>query len=91
MAPSTTPLRTLRLQRKLTLIEVAQAVKTDPTNLSRTERGMQRSPDLAAVLVKFFATGITEEQILYPERFDPRGRRLPVRGARARGSLRASA
>lgn len=89
MSNTTTPLRALRKKRKLTLTEVAQAVGTDPTNLSRTERGVQRSPDLAEALAKFFGQAITEEQILYPSRFDESGRRLPAR-VRARG-LRATA
>ena len=91
MSKTTTPLRALRLRRSLTLTEVAAAVKTDATNLSRTERGMQRSPDLAAALTKFFGAGITEEQILYPERFDESGRRKPARAPRARVAVRATA
>ncbi len=67
---SLTPLRALRRKRRLTLVRVAKGVKTDPTNLSRIERGMQKSPELAEKLVKYFGRkALTEEQVLYPERF----------------------
>lgn len=65
---NTSPLRQARRQRELTLQAVADAVGTDTGNLSRVERGLQiPSKDLAERLAKFF--GITELQIIYPERF----------------------
>lgn len=66
-----TPLRRLRRARDLTLETVAQGVGTDTGNLSRIERGTQKSLDLAAKLVAYFDDGITEAEILYPERFPP--------------------
>lgn len=64
-----TPLRRLRRARKLTLETVAAAVGTDTGNLSRIERGKQTSLALAEALVGYFGNGITEAEILYPERF----------------------
>jgi transcriptional regulator with XRE-family HTH domain len=65
-----TPLRTLRLQRGQTLMEVGRAVGIDHGNLSRIETGKQQaSPALAERLAKHFGYAITEIQILYPERF----------------------
>lgn len=67
------PVKTIRLQRKQTLQEVARAVGTDAGNLSRIENGKQRaSPELAERLVKHFGYAITEIEVLYPERFTAR-------------------
>ena len=66
----TSPLKTIRIKRGLTLAEVSHSVGTDVGNLSRIEnRKQQASPDLAQRLAKFFGGEITELQILYPERF----------------------
>ncbi|EAZ5303116.1 helix-turn-helix transcriptional regulator [Salmonella enterica] len=65
-----TPLRKARLDAKLTIVEVAAIVHCDPGNLSRMERGMQRpSAEIAEKLTNLFGSGLTEIQILYPERF----------------------
>ncbi len=49
---------------------VASAVGLDTGNLSRIERRQQRaSPSTAEALANFFDRSVTEEQILYPERF----------------------
>lgn len=64
------PLRQARERRKLTIVQVAKAVETDPGNLSRIENGKQRaSTDLAEKLAKYFDDEVSEIQILYPERF----------------------
>lgn len=68
------PLRIARQTLGLTLSDVAthRTVATDITNLSRVERGLQKSVALAERLVRYFAerkVTLTEEQILYPERF----------------------
>lgn len=66
---ATTPLRRLRNARKKTLQEVAQAIGTDTGNLSRMEQGKQKSLVMAERLVEFYGKGITESEILYPERY----------------------
>ena len=59
-APVSTPttetrLRTERKRRGLTVREVADAVGTDSSNMSRLERGVQRpTKDVARALFKFF-------------------------------------
>lgn len=64
-----TPLKKIRISRKLTLMEVARAIGTDTGNLSRIESGKQRSPDMAEKLSRYYGGAITELQILYPARF----------------------
>lgn len=65
-----TPLRKIRLDNDLTLESVASAVNTTAANLSRIETGEQTtSAALAESLAEFFGRAITEEMILYPERF----------------------
>lgn len=65
------PLKRTRVTTGRTLSEVAEAVGTNPGNMSRIENGKQRaSPGLAEKIAKYFGYAITEIQILYPERFD---------------------
>lgn len=65
-----TPLKRLRLDKKKTLQEVADAIGTDTGNLSRIESGKQRSLNLAEKLVAYFGgILITEAEILYPSRY----------------------
>lgn len=66
-----TPLRAIRKKRKLTIYDVARAVDVRPGTISKIERGMAgASSELAERLVTFFGRpAITEEKILYPERF----------------------
>ncbi|CAG9414503.1 helix-turn-helix domain-containing protein [Providencia alcalifaciens] len=65
-----TPLRKIRLEKKLTISEVANAINCDVGNLSRLERGTQAaSLELAERLAKFYGDKITEMQILYPKRY----------------------
>lgn len=66
----TTPLRTAREKRGLTIQQVATSVGIDPGNLSRIERGKQvPSKDLAEKLSQVFGGQVSETQIIYPERF----------------------
>nr|DAI68064.1 MAG TPA: Helix-turn-helix XRE-family like protein [Caudoviricetes sp.] len=66
----TTPLRKMRVEKKLTISEVAMATQLDVGNLSRIERGMQvPSLETAEKLSRFFKGKITEMQILYPQRY----------------------
>lgn len=68
--PVSTPLRRLRESRKQTLKDVSSALDIDTGNLSRIERGLQVSPDVAAKLVNYFGRQhISELEILYPERY----------------------
>jgi transcriptional regulator with XRE-family HTH domain len=64
------PLRKLRLRKKLTLQQVADATGIDRTNLGRIELG-QRKPrtDTVDRIVSFFGGKIKEVEILWPERF----------------------
>ncbi|WP_158784765.1 helix-turn-helix transcriptional regulator [Pantoea sp. BAV 3049] len=65
-----TPLRKMRVEKKLTISEVAIATQLDVGNLSRIERGMQvPSLETAEKLSRFFKGKITEMQILYPQRY----------------------
>ncbi|WBG90053.1 helix-turn-helix transcriptional regulator [Pantoea piersonii] len=66
----TTPLRKMRVEKKLTISEVAAATQLDVGNLSRIERGIQvPSLETAEKLSRFFKGKITEMQILYPQRY----------------------
>lgn len=64
-------LKNLRLSKGLSLNDVAKEVGVSAAQLSRVERGVAGgSPALAERLVRFFGRKkITEEHILYPERF----------------------
>lgn len=65
-----TPLRKMRVEKKLTIAEVAIATQLDVGNLSRIERGIQvPSLETAEKLSQFFKGKITEMQILYPQRY----------------------
>jgi len=65
-----TPLRKMRVEKKLTIAEVAIATQLDVGNLSRIERGIQApSLETAEKLSQFFKGKITEMQILYPQRY----------------------
>ena len=67
-----TPLRKARLQRGLTLANVAKSVGSDTGNISRIQRGQQiPNRELLSNLVDLFKENeITEVHILYPERFN---------------------
>ena len=63
-----TPLRKIRTARNLTLLTVANAVGVDEGHLSAVERNVKNaSRDLALALVAYFGTGITRDEILFPE------------------------
>lgn len=65
-----TPLRKMRVEKKLTISDVAIATQLDVGNLSRIERGIQvPSLETAEKLSRFFKGKITEMQILYPQRY----------------------
>jgi putative transcriptional regulator len=64
------PLRSARLKRGMSLHEAAPLVRLDVSQLSRIERAGRTTRETAARLAEFF--GVTEEQVLYPERFEGR-------------------
>ena len=65
-----TPLRKVRVEKGLTIAEVAIATNLDVGNLSRIERGIQvTSLDTAEKLSQYFNGLITEMEILYPQRY----------------------
>ena len=69
-ASMNSPLRKIRLKKRLTLAAVSAAVGTDAGNLSRLERRTQvAGPDIAARLSRFFGGAISELEIIYPERY----------------------
>lgn len=73
-----TPLRAARTKRKLTQRQLAAAVGVSQAHISAVENGMDRaSPELAEKLVTVIGRPlITEEKILYPERFAPVRKKL---------------
>ena len=64
-----TPLKKARKDSGKTIYDVAEKVGCAPATISRIERGDPTSPDLAAKISEYFDKQVTEEQILYPERF----------------------
>ena len=71
-----TPLKLARQKRKWRLCDVCERLtkigrRLDTGNLSRIESGKQTpSPEMAASLASvFFEDGLTEMQIIYPERY----------------------
>lgn len=65
-----TPLRKMRVEKGLTISDVAVATQLDVGNLSRIERGIQvTSLETAERLARYFGQQITEMQILYPQRY----------------------
>jgi transcriptional regulator with XRE-family HTH domain len=65
------PLRSARVKRGLTLRQACALVELDFSQLSRIERDGRTSRETATKLAEFF--GLTEEQVLYPDRFAGRG------------------
>lgn len=64
-----TPLKRLRKARGMTGATVAEAIGISNAQYSRIERGDPTSPETAEKLVEYFVGGITEMEILYPERY----------------------
>ena len=64
-----TPLKIARKRKNLTLMQVAELIKSDAGNISRIERGQQTpSKELVEKLVALFKDeGLTELHILFPE------------------------
>lgn len=70
-AGDVTPLKAIRMKRKLTQKLLAAAVGVTQAHISAVENGVDRaSPELAERLVAVLGRpSITEEEILYPERY----------------------
>lgn len=65
-----TPLEKIRIGRKHSIYDVANAAGCAPSTISRIEKMKGRaSPEMAEKISNFFEGEITEEQILYPHRF----------------------
>lgn len=64
-----TPLRRARKAREMTIYDLAKAAGVRPGTVSKAERG-RCSPEMAARLVGAIGGDLTEEMVLYPERFD---------------------
>ena len=63
-----TPCKAARKRLGMTIYDVAKSAALTPASISRIENQKQTaSPDAAFRLAKIL--GITEEKILYPERF----------------------
>lgn len=80
----TTPLRFVRLSLGLTQLQLARLVEVTQPHISALECGVQRpSPELAERLARALGRHrITEEQLLYPDRFTPAVCMLEVPGDR---------
>ena len=69
-----TPIRAARDKANLSIYQVAEKVCLDPSTVSRIERGLHRTtPGNAEKFARVL--GITEEQVLYPERFQAKKKR----------------
>lgn len=66
-----TPLYLIRKQLGIAQLDICDRAQIDQGFLSRLERGKVRcSPETAARIVKLFKGHLTEEHLLYPERFE---------------------
>lgn len=65
-----TPLRRVRKRKGLTLDDLAAVLGCHNSTMSRIDSGKRvATPDQAARLKKYLGRGISELQILYPERY----------------------
>jgi predicted transcriptional regulator len=70
LLPTVTQLRVMRQERGLTQQEVAKAVGINQGYYSRVEKGdVIPSPALAERIVMHLGPPLSEEQVLYPQRF----------------------
>lgn len=66
-----TPMKKARKGKGLTIYDVAKAVDLSASRVSCIERGAPTSRDKASAIAELL--GITEAEVLYPERFvDPK-------------------
>lgn len=71
-----TPLRTARIKKGLTQGQLASACGVSQAHISCIEKMTeQASPSLAEKIVKKLGGEVTEEQVLYPNRFVRKPRR----------------
>lgn len=64
------PLQEARKQKGMTIYDLAKKAGIKAPTVSRIERGCATTPRTAERLAK--AVGISEEKVLYPERFTKR-------------------
>jgi transcriptional regulator with XRE-family HTH domain len=64
-----TPLRKLRTRLGLSQIDVAEAVGITQSSYCKIERGDRARPEAAEKIVAYFGPPLTEEMVLYPDRF----------------------
>lgn len=69
MSDTETPLKKLRKARGFTQPDICKAVGIDQSTLSRIEDGSGCLAANAEKIAKFLGSAITEEMVLYPERF----------------------
>ncbi|MBU1692310.1 MAG: helix-turn-helix transcriptional regulator [Gammaproteobacteria bacterium] len=62
-----TPMKKARTGKNLTIYDVAKAVGLSASRISCIERGAPTSRDKVTAIARLL--GITEEEVLYPERF----------------------
>ncbi len=75
-----TPLRAARERIGKQQKDVCAELKIDPGHYCRMELGTGRpSPEVAAILAKYFGHAVTEMQLLYPERYTPTKRTARTR------------
>lgn len=68
-----TRLKEIREQRGLTTIKVAEDVQINQSYYSKLENGNAKpSPEVAEKIALYFGHGITELELLYPERYPAR-------------------
>lgn len=66
-----TPLQEARLKRRLSQHKLAKLAKVDQTVISRVETGAVKATRVFAEKVCSQLPGLTETEVLYPERFMP--------------------
>jgi transcriptional regulator with XRE-family HTH domain len=65
-----TPLRRLREERGISAEDLARAVESTQSTISRIENARRRpSPDLALRIEQHFKNAITRDQVLFPEKY----------------------
>lgn len=76
------PLRIVREKMNRTKAEVARACDIDPSNYAKIEENGKTSRETARKIARYFGPGvITEQQILYPEDYEPRSQEIEAKAS----------